>query len=152
MGCRLRSVPVEVAWLSTTLCELDLSRNDRPQIDGVAVATILRCSKLRTLGLYKSDVDNWKDAFDDTVWCHIEDRIALEGYTSAQFSMDSLFHVLALQSSFRKRHGRDLDLSLQDVQLCPWLQRDTASTRECEKTCVKWCCCRLDEPEDSEED
>ena len=128
MGCGLRSVPADVASLGATLCELDLSYNDRLQIDGAAVESILCCSRLTTLNLHKSDIAEWQNELDD-VWERVEEHIAQEGYTPAQFSMASIMHLLQLQPAFRSRHGRDLDVSLQNNITCRCLcrQKDYAT-------------------------
>ena len=144
MGCGLRSVPADVASLGATLCELDLSHNDRLQIDGAAVASILCCSRLRMLNLHKPDIDEWQYELDD-VWQRVEEHIAKEGYTPSQFSMASMMHLLRLQPAFRAQHGRDLDLCLEDKINCRCLcrQKDYESgiTYDEGCDCFKACDC-----------
>ncbi len=61
-GCGLRSVPADVASLGATLLELDLSNNDRMQIDGAAAADFLQCSRLNVLNVYKMNIQlGWQD-------------------------------------------------------------------------------------------
>ena len=108
MGCGLRTVPAEVEALSTTLCELDLSYNHRMQVDDVAIESILKCGQLRKLGLYKPNIAAWKDCLGDGTWQRVERHLDEEGYTPAQYSVDSLSHMMQLPSAFCKLHGRDL--------------------------------------------
>ena len=98
--------------LKDTLRELDLSGNDRLQIDDAAVASILECSLLRTLDLYKSDIGDWKRQMTGATQRWFEERIAREGYTPAAYSTQSLSRLVRLPSAFSKRHGRDLDICL----------------------------------------
>ena len=65
--CGLRSVPSDVASLSATLHVLDLGGSGRLQVDGAAVASILACSELRTLGLYNLDIAERKHTFNAVI-------------------------------------------------------------------------------------
>lgn len=121
--CGLQTVPAEVASLSRTLRVLDLSYNGRLQISDDAVSTILHCSRLTTLGLHKPDIEEWKNKLHGAVWQGVELHMAEEGYTPAQFSLESLSHLVQLPSAFRRRHHRNLTLLLTyreyDHCLCP---------------------------------
>ena len=107
-NCGLQNVPVNIASLSTTLRELDVSHNARLQVDSAALARLMRCSRLNTLSLYKPDIGAWQCQLSDAVWQGIEQHINEEGYTPAQYSVQSLSHIVRLPSDFYKRYGRDL--------------------------------------------
>ena len=70
-GCGLRTVPEDVASVSATLRQLDLSSNDRLQISHVGMASILCCSHLAKLDLTKQDVHHWRSHPQD-VWQRVE--------------------------------------------------------------------------------
>ena len=107
-ACGLRSVPVDVASLSATLCELRLANNDRMQIDDAAVASIVQCSWLEVLDLRKPNIlIRWRGKLGD-VWEFIQSHMEQEGYTPSQWSEQSVEHLVQLPSAFRERHGRDL--------------------------------------------
>ena len=110
MNCGLWSVPADVALLSATLCNLDLSFNGRMQVAAAAVATITQCSRLTTLGIYKPGIVDWESKLaDDRGTCErVEHHMELEGYTPAQSSAESLSHMMQLPSAFHKLHGKDL--------------------------------------------
>ncbi len=92
--CGLRRVP-DVASVSATLRKLILSRNDRMQIDSVAMAGILQCSQLRTLDLCKHDISaRWQDKVGD-IWPAIAAHTNQEGYTPSQWSSESVIHRAA---------------------------------------------------------
>ena len=114
-GCGLGSVPAEVASLSATLCVLDLSCNDRLQVDAAAVATIVCCSRLQTLGLYKPDISAWELELPGA-WQQIEQHMQHEGYAPAQHSPQSLMHLLHLADAFRAQHGRVLNVVVTEEQ------------------------------------
>ena len=120
-GCGLQRVPDGVASLSPTLCVLDLSDNGRLKVDAAPMAMIPKCSKLRTLALYKSNIREWKGKVDGAVWQGISMHTDREGYVPAQFSSDSLTQLLRLPSSFRKRHNRDLDILTDLVAYNNWV-------------------------------
>ncbi len=110
-GCGLRSVPADLATaLGPTLCVLDLSYNDQLQIDSTALACIVQCSRLKTLGLFKPSINVWEGRLSNDVWQGVAQHIGQEGYVPAQFSCESLAQLVRLPSVFRKRHGRDLSL------------------------------------------
>jgi len=110
-GCGLRSVPADLAAaLGPTLCVLDLSFNDQLQIDSTALACIVQCSRLQTLGLFKPSINVWEGRLSNDVWQGVAQHIGQEGYVPAQFSCESLAQLVRLPSVFRKRHGRDLSL------------------------------------------
>jgi len=122
VGCGLRSVPAEVASLSATLCVLDLSCNDQLQIDAAAVATVLCCTRLQTLGLYKPEVSRWHHRLP-SAWQRIEQHIQREGYAPAQYSPESLMHrgLLHLADAFRAQHGRGLNAVVTEEQCNKYL-------------------------------
>ena len=109
-GCGLRRVPDSVAALSPTLRVLDLSDNGRLQINAAAVAKIVECSKLTTLGLYKPDIREWESKLDESAWAGVYNHTITEGYVPAQFSSVSLTQLMGLPSAFRARHKRDLSV------------------------------------------
>ena len=106
-GCGLRTVPEDVALLSATLRRLDLSSNDRLQLDDRGLASILRCSHLDCLHLYKSDLEYWRYDLQD-VWHRVQEQISREGYTPVQFSSESLRNLMKLPYAFHRCHGREL--------------------------------------------
>ncbi len=108
--CGLRSVPADVAALGATLCILDLGRNDQLQLDTADADIILACSRLRVLGLYKPDISDWKSKVDEEVWESIEEHMQHEGYTPAQFSVQSLTQLLHVSNAFWAQHGRPLQV------------------------------------------
>jgi len=107
-GCGLRTVPEDVALLSATLRRLDLSSNDRLQLDDRGLASILCCSHLDCLKLYKSDLEYWRYDLQD-VWHRVQEQISSEGYTPVQFSSESLRNLMKLPYAFHRRHGRELE-------------------------------------------
>ncbi len=119
-GCGLRRVPDSVWALSSTLCVLDLSNNGRLQIDAAAVANIVECSKLRTLGLYKPSIHDWSSKLDGAVWEGISHHMVQEGYAPAQFSPASLTQLMRLPSAFRERHNRDLNVLTDQHDYTRW--------------------------------
>ena len=113
LNCGLRSVPVAVAALSATLCMIDLSGNERLQIDGAAAASILSCGRLRTFALRKQDIASGYDlSGPDDLGQRSKEHMEREGYFPAPFSAESLRHLMRLPNAFRKLHGHDLDVCL----------------------------------------
>ena len=78
MRCGLRSVPADVACLGSTLRELDRSHNHRMQIDASAVTSVLQCSYLEDIYLYKPDIAEWGGRLGPA-WLPIQQHIAVEG-------------------------------------------------------------------------
>ena len=109
-GCGLRAVPAELASLSTTLCELDLSHNARLVVDSAALATIMHCSRLGTLSLFKPNIGVWRYQLSEATWHQVQQHIdqELNGYTPTQYSEVDLPHLMRLPSEFHKRYGHDL--------------------------------------------
>ena len=110
-GCGLRSVPADVASLSGTLRDLDLSNNDPMQIDDAAVASVVQCVQFRKLCVRKLPGDiliRWRSKLSRNTWQPIERLIEEEGYCPAQWSEESVRLLVQLPSAFRARHGRDL--------------------------------------------
>ena len=114
--CGLRSVPASIASLSM-LCELDLGHNPRMPIDRAAVATIVQCSSLRAIGLSRPSIAKWEDSLGPA-WQRVEQDMAREGITPAQFDESELTHLLHLPFAFRARHGWDLHVCLHSGGLC----------------------------------
>ena len=108
--CCLRSVPAGVAALAPNLRVLDVTGNAPLQLDEAEVAAILQCSRLTTLGLYKSNISQWQYKLGQDFWQPIAQHLHREGYTPAQYSMESMWHLMRLPSAFRERHGRDLSV------------------------------------------
>ncbi len=114
-GSALRSMPAAlVASPSATLRVLDLSYNDRLQVDAAAVAAILQCSRLTTLGLYKPGVVKWHVRPD--VWEPLARHHEEKGYTKAHYSVESLRHMMQLPLAFHKQHARDLMVCITDEE------------------------------------
>ena len=112
-GCGLRCVPAAVvASLSASLRVLHMSSNDRLQVDGAAVAAVLQCSRLTTLGLYKPGVVKWRVRPD--VWEPIARHQEEEGYTKAHYSVESLRHMMQLPLAFYNKYARDLMVCVTD--------------------------------------
>jgi len=116
MQCGLRSVPASIASLSM-LCELDLGHNPRMRINRAAVATIVRCSSLRVIGLSRPNIAHWEDSLGPA-WQRVEQHMAREGITPAQLDESELTHLLHLPFAFRARHGWDLHVCLKSGGLC----------------------------------
>ena len=99
-GCGLRRMPVDVASFGATLCSLDLSFNDRMQIDECAMASIVQCSRLNVLDVYKSNISmGWQDKLFE-VWPWINDHLDREGYCPSQWSEKSVRHLVRLPTAF----------------------------------------------------
>ncbi len=128
-GCGLRSVPAEVALLSATVCVLDLSCNDQLQVDAAAVATILCCSQLRTLGLYKPDISDWEHELPGA-WQQIQQHMQHQGYAPVQHSKQSLMHLLHLSDAFRAQHGRGLNVAVTEDQCERYLAWSECESRD----------------------
>jgi len=112
-GCGLRTVPDSIAALSATLCVLDLSENDDLQIDAAGAERLLACSQLQALGLYKEDMSIWIDSILMTdARRDFRQLIDQRGYVPAQFSAESVAHLVRLPSAFQMRHGRNLVVHL----------------------------------------
>ena len=77
--CGLHRVPSDVASCSATLRELYLSDNDRLQIDSEAVASILQCSQLNLLELYKGDVSEWEGSL--ACWPQVNEYLDNQQFT-----------------------------------------------------------------------
>ena len=113
-SCGLRTVPEDVALLSATLRQLDLSSNHQLQIDDAGMASILGCSHLERLNLKKANISCWRRRVElSDVYQRIEQHFTREGYTPVQFSTDSVDHLVQLRSAFLARHGRDLRIILK---------------------------------------
>ena len=97
-----------VASLSNTLRVLDLSCNERMQIDCDAVSAFLRCSQLTRLSLGKEELTRWENDFGATT------SSEQEGYAPAPWSLQSVSSLMQLPSAFRKCHSRDLDISMKN--------------------------------------
>ena len=117
MECGLRSVPTDIASLGATLCQLDLSHNSRMQFDADAVSSILQCSSLVHISLYKSDIVAWERMLGNT-WQQVEQHMAEEGFVPALFSMNSLKNLMYLPDAFRVRHGRALHCCFDRIIGC----------------------------------
>ncbi len=86
-GCGLRSVPADMAALSGTLCELDLSCNDPMQVDEAAVAGFVQCGQLSCLRLSKADIlFRWRSKLARNEWQPVERLMDEEGYRPARWS------------------------------------------------------------------
>ena len=70
-ACGLQCVPAGVASLSATLRVLDLSDNDRLQLDDAAVSTFIQCSLLTKLSLAKTELPNGRTISLQT---HVQNR------------------------------------------------------------------------------
>ncbi len=114
--CTLRSVPPGVAALGATLRLLDLNRNGPLQLDEAGVAAILHCSRLTTLSLNKPGIEKWQLKFGRTAWQPIAQHMEQEGYTPAQYSVESIWHLMRLPAAFRERHGRDLTVCVLEEE------------------------------------
>ncbi len=114
--CGLRSVPAGLAALGATLRVLDLDSNARLQLDEAGVAAILQCSRLTTLGLAKGCVRDWQYRLDSDAWQPIDQFLEDEGYAPAQFSVESIWHLMRLPAAFRERHSRDLTVWLREEE------------------------------------
>ena len=114
--CGLRSVPPGVAALGASLRVLDLYGSGPLQLDEAGVAAILQCSRLTTLGLNKPDIKQWQYKLGQTAWQPIAQHMEQDGYTPAQYSMDSIWHLMRLPSAFRERHGRGLTVCVLDEE------------------------------------
>ena len=110
--CGLQTVPVDLASLNATLCELDLSHNARLQIDGAAVAAVMSCSRLRTLSLFRRMHSRYPYELANATWRDVEQNIGQQDYSPAQFSQETLSHMLQMPSDFYKRYGRDLTVCI----------------------------------------
>ena len=100
--CGLQSVPADIIALSATLCEVDLTINDRLQIDGAAVARIVACSRLRTLDVSKWEITaQWAEEYKEQ-----------DGYVPAAFSTMTVSYLIKLPLAFHKRHRRALNVSV----------------------------------------
>ena len=128
VGCGLRSVPAGVASLSATLRVLDLSRNDKLQIDDDAAATILGCGQLTIFAFYKPDLREWEDKLGNA-WRRVKQHMESEGYTPAQLSVKSLTQLLHLTSAFRTQHGRELAVVLTEAKYMQLLVPEMAKGR-----------------------
>ena len=106
--------------LSPKLCALDLSNNGRLQIDAAAVANILECRKLRTLALYKPNIDEWESKLESSVWDGMSNHMITEGYVPAQYSSESVTQLMRLPSAFRERHKRDLNVLTDQHDYDKW--------------------------------
>ena len=84
--CNLRSVPADLASVGKTLCVLDMSMNFGLQLSDSEVATILQCSRLERLGMSRQ----------------------------GEMDTETVGHLLKLLSAFRKQHGRDLDIFVDE--------------------------------------
>ena len=114
--CGLRTVPPGVAALGANLRVLDLDSNARLQFDEAGVAAVLQCSRLTTLGLAKGCIKDWRYRLDEDVWQPIGQFLEDEGYVPAQFSVESVSHLMQLPSAFRERHARDLTIWLHEEE------------------------------------
>ena len=106
VNCALKKVPADMASSADTLCQLDLSSNGDLQIDSAASACIVQCRKLRLLSLWKPDIHEWGDFYDDAFEQHM-DHV---GYAPSLWSAESVRQLALLPCTFLKRHGRDLNL------------------------------------------
>ena len=114
--CDLRKVPVGVAALGATLRVLDLTGNGPLQLDEAGVAAILQCSRLTTLSLHKPCIRAWQIKLGPDAWQPIAQHMDEEGYTPAQYSMESIWHLMRLPPAFRDRHSRDLPLCVLEEE------------------------------------
>jgi len=122
-GCGLLSVPPDVARLSATLRVLDINRNDQLHLDASDAAIILSCGRLRVLGLYKPDMLDWKSRVDEEAWEALEVHMEGEGYTPAQFSIQSLVQLLPISNAFWAQHGHALPVVLTEDEYMKYLHR-----------------------------
>ena len=122
--CGLLSVPADVPQLGATLRVLDIGRNDQLQLDAPHAAIILFCGRLRVLGLYKPDIADWKSKVDEEAWESIEEHMENEGYTPAQFSVQSMVQLLLISNEFWGRHGHALQVVLTEDEYMKHLQGD----------------------------
>ena len=115
--CGLRSVPADVASLSATLCELDLSSNSIP-VDGSVIASVLECGRLSTLALRSTSVYYWKDELGGDVRHRVTRQMERQGFFPVQLSLDSLQRLMQLPMTFYKRHGRELHVCVAEDDYC----------------------------------
>jgi len=109
-------VPPGVAVLNSTLRVLDFNSSGPLQLDEAGVAAILQCSRLTTLGLSKPGMSQWRYELGPVVWQPIAQRLDREGYTPAQYSVESMWHLMRLPAAFRERHGRDLKICVLEEE------------------------------------
>ena len=91
---------------------LDLSCNSSLQIDDTAVATIVQCSRLEALAVCKAGFNTGNPS--DDAWERVEDEMVYQGYTMSQFSTGSWVALMQLPFAFKKRHGRELEICIDD--------------------------------------
>ena len=109
-GCGLQSVPADLSYLCAMLRDLDLSSNKPLQLNDVAVASIVQCSRLAVLGLHKPDVQvNLRHKFCESLWQTISDRVT-EIYRLEQWNAETVRQLVQLPAAFRARHGRHLSV------------------------------------------
>ena len=114
LRCGIRSFPAaDVASLSATLVELDLSSNS-VEIDGAAVASILQCSGLSTLGFRSADIQHWGDKESGSVRDRVMRQIEEQGFFPIQMSLKSLSRLMQLPMAFHARHGRQLHVCVRE--------------------------------------
>jgi len=106
VNCALKKVPADVVLFAGTLCQLDLSSNEDLQVDSAASACIVQCRNLRLLSLWKPDIHEWADYYDDG----FEQQMARVGYAPSLWSSESVRQLALLPCTFLKQHGRDLNL------------------------------------------
>ena len=104
--CGLQSVPADVASLSATLCELNVSMNHNLQLDEAAVACIVQCSRLQKLSLYQSDFSLWQDTVGAN-WQSLRQKMHK---IPCLWSSESVKQLVLLPSAFHMRHGRYLQI------------------------------------------
>ncbi len=104
--CGLRSVPADIAWLSKTLCELNLIMNYNLQLDKAAVARIVQCSRLQKLSLHQPDFSLWQDTVGNS-WQSLMQQMH---QIPSLWSSESVSQLVLLPSAFHMRHGRYLQI------------------------------------------
>ncbi len=118
LRCGLWSFPAaDVASLSATLVELDLSGNSI-DINDAAVASILQCSRLSTLGLRSVNVYACEDKLGGDVRHRVMEQLIEQGFYAVQLSVDTLKHLMQLPVPFYQRHGRELHVCISDYMWC----------------------------------